>query len=392
MTIRLLDRPTAPGRRWPLHFARFVLAASLALAGCSAKTDKSPSGEGAARLVTLTAAQREHVRLYTVTPSTFHKTIETTGVVDFDNDHATSVLAPFSGPVARMLVSPGQRVREGDALATVISPDFAVAVSTYRKAIVAADNARKLADIDKDLVQHNGVSQREARQAETDAASAEADRDAALQMLVSLKVDPQTIKAVQQGRPTGAVEGVIRSPVSGTVVEKLVTPGELLQAGTTPSFTVADLSRVWVMAQISESDLASVSLGDAVQVESGASSIPLAGTVANIPALVNPDTRAVVARVVVANPSGVLKKQMYVRVRIQARQENTGLLVPASAVLRDDENLPFVYVADPGGGFARRHVTLGYRTGDQSEITGGLATGDRIVVDGAIFVQFMQNQ
>ena len=391
-TCSLPDRPAAPVRRWPPSLAPIVLAASLALAGCSAKTDTSASGGDTARLVTLTAAQREHVRLYTVTPSTFHKTIETTGIVDFDNDHATSVLAPFSGPVARMLVSPGQRVREGDALATVISPDFAVATSAYRKAIVAADNARKLADIDKDLLLHSGVSQREARQAETDAASAEADRDAALQMLVSLKVDPQTIKAVQQGRPTGAIEGVIRSPVSGTVVEKLVTPGQLLQAGTTPSFTVADLSKVWVMTQISESDLASVSLGDAAQVETGAASAPLAGTVANIPALVNPDTRAVAARVVVANPSGVLKKQMYVRVRIQSQQESTGLLVPASAVLRDDENLPFVYIADPGGGFARRHVTLGYRTGDKVEITSGLQTGDRIVVDGAIFVQFMQNQ
>ena len=112
----------------------------------------------------------------------------------------------------------------------------------------------------------------------------------------------------------------------------------------------------------------------------------------NIAALVNPDTRAVVARVAVNNPAGVLKKQMYVRVRITARQESTGLLVPASAILHDDVNLPFVYLADPGGGFARRHVTLGYRTGDQFEITSGLQVGDHVVVDGAIFVQFMQSQ
>ena len=391
MTIRLPDRPLA--RRRPRPLAPIAVAAGLVLAGCSAKTDdKSATGADTARLVTLTAAQRQHVRLYTVAPSSYHRTVETTGVVDYDNDHATSVLAPFSGPVARMLAQPGQTVREGDALATVVSPDFAVAVSTYRKAIVTADNARKLADIDKDLAQHNGVSQREARQAETDAASAEADREAALQMLVSLKVDPQTIKAVQQGRPTAAVEGVIRSPVSGTVVEKLITPGELLQAGTTPSFTVANLSRMWVMAQLSESDLASVSLGDSAQVETGAATAPLAGTVANIPALVNPDTRAVVARVVVDNPNGVLKKQMYVRVRIQARQAVTGLLIPASAILRDDENLPFVYVADPSGGFARRHLTLGDRAGDQFAITSGLQTGDRVVVDGGVFVQFMQSQ
>ena len=83
---------------------------------------------------------------------------------------------------------------------------------------------------------------------------------------------------------------------------------------------------------------------------------------------------------------------MYVRVLIQARQESTGLLVPVSAILRDDENLPFVYVAQSDGSFARRHVTLGYRTGDQYDIADGLKAGDQIVVDGGIFVQFMQNQ
>lgn len=106
----------------------------------------------------------------------------------------------------------------------------------------------------------------------------------------------------------------------------------------------------------------------------------------------NPDTRSVLVRVVVENPQDFLKKQMYVRVRIQARQESSGMLVPVSAILRDDENLTFVYVVQADGGFARRHVTVGYRTGDQYDITDGLQAGERIVVDGGLFVQFMQNQ
>jgi len=370
-----------------------VLAAAIlvSIAGCAPKADDATQASQV-KNVTLTPAQLQHIRLYTVTPAKFRQTIEVPGVVDFDNDHATSVLAPFSGPVSRLLVSPGQKVRKGDVLATVESPDFSEAIGAYRKALVTARNARRLADVDKDLVQHNGVSQREFQQAQTDAASADADRDAALQALVALKVDPQAIKGVEAGSVTARVEGSIRAPISGTVVDKLITPGELLQAGTTPSFTVADLSRVWVMAQISASDLASVRLGDPVQVETGIGSATLPGTVSNIAAQVNADTRAVQARVVVANPGGVLKKQMYVRVRIQARQESTGLLAPASAILRDDENLPFVYVAAADGGFARRHVTLGYRIGDQFDIPAGLQSGDRIVVDGAIFVQFMQTQ
>ncbi len=180
--------------------------------------------------------------------------------------------------------------------------------------------------------------------------------------------------------------------MAGTVVDRQITPGQLLQAGTTPCFTVADLSRVWVMAQVAEPDLASVAVGDSADVATGAGSANLTGTVAKLSALVDPDTRLVPARVVVDNPQGLLKKQMYVNVRIHSRQETNGLLVPVSALLRDDENLPFVYVAQHDGSFARRSVTVGYRTGDQFDIPAGLQAGEQVVVDGGIFVQFMQNQ
>ena len=146
------------------------------------------------------------------------------------------------------------------------------------------------------------------------------------------------------------------------------------------------------MAHVFGSDLASVA--SAIQPSRDRHRIRknFSGKVDNISALVDPDTRSVAVRVVVENPGDVLKKQMYVRVQIQARQESTGLLVPVSAILRDDENLPFVYVAQSDGSFARQHVTLSYRAGDQYDIAEGLKAGDQIVADGGIFIQFMQNQ
>ncbi|HWW28440.1 MAG TPA: efflux RND transporter periplasmic adaptor subunit [Steroidobacteraceae bacterium] len=366
---------------------------TVSFTACSAKSETSRESSSAPPgNATLTAAQRQNIHLYTVQPSTYHKTIETSGAVDFDNDQATSVLAPFSGPASRLLVSLGDRVKKGDPLAEVESPDFAAAISAYSKALATAKTNRHLADLDKDLVQHHGVSEREAQQAETDALNAEADRDAALQALISLNVHPQAIKDIQEGRPISRAVGVLRSPISGTVVEKLVTPGELLQAGITPCFTVADLSRVWVMARVFGADLASVSVGDSAEVVTGIGAKNFSGRVDNISALVDPDTRSVVARVVVENPGDFLKKQMYVRVSLRARQESSGLLVPVAAILRDEVNLPFVYLVEPDGSFARQHVTLGYRAGDQFDIPEGLKAGDEIVVDGGIFVQFMQNQ
>src|SRR5580698_10501538 len=107
-----------------------VAAATLvSFAGCSPKSDSGEQPSVTASNVTLTAAQRQHIRLYTVAPSRVRKTIETSGAVDFDNDQATSVLAPFSGPVSRLLVSPGDHVKKGQPLAVVDSPDFAAAVS-----------------------------------------------------------------------------------------------------------------------------------------------------------------------------------------------------------------------------------------------------------------------
>jgi cobalt-zinc-cadmium efflux system membrane fusion protein len=373
--------------------AALNLSALILVTACSPKTDVNPQTPSVtANNVKLTPEQRRNIHLYKVAPSTFHKTVETTGVVDFDNDQATSVLAPFSGPVSRLLVSLGDHVKSGAPLAVVDSPDFATAISAYRKAIAAAQTARRLADLDKELVEHNGVSKREADQAESDALGAEADREAALQALVSLHVPADAVKAIHDGRPVSHLDGVIRAPVAGTVVEKLITPGQLLQAGSTPCFTVADLSRVWILAQVFGADLTAVQVGDSADVVTGIGDNTFPGTVDNIAALVDPGTRSVAVRVVAKNPADFLKKQMYVRVLIHAQKPSTGTLIPVSAVLRDDVNLPFVYAVQADGSFARQHLTLAYRTGDQYDIADGLKDGDEVVVDGGLFVQFMQNQ
>ena len=211
-----------PRHSWAIAVA--TIAAAAALSGCS-KRDEPPPAPATAGNVKLTAAQRQSVSIYTVRSSSFHDVVEATGVVDFDNDQATSVLSPISGPVSRLSVSLGQKVKKGEPLATVDSPDFAAAISAYQKALATAKTNRHLADLDKDLLEHNGVAQKEAAQAETDAVNAEADRDAALQELLSLNVPEQAIKGMQRGLPISHAEATIRSPVAGTVVEKLITPG-----------------------------------------------------------------------------------------------------------------------------------------------------------------------
>src|SRR5215471_8726523 len=170
-----------------VRFRVAIIAFGLALvAGCSSSANENDAATTVVANVRLTKEQRNHIQLYTVVPVAYRQKIEAPGTVDFDNDQATSVVSPFTGPVTQILVALGQPVAKGQPLALVQSADYASAIGTYRKAVVTAANARRLANADRDLAAHNGIPEREYLQAQTDAASADADRDASLQTLIAM--------------------------------------------------------------------------------------------------------------------------------------------------------------------------------------------------------------
>jgi len=281
-------------------------------------------------------------------------------------------------------------VTRGQPLAYVSSPDFASAVADYRKAQTAYRNAKRIADRDSALFKNDALARGELEQAQADLASAEADVEAAVQSMRALGVEESQIQAVQQGK-AAPIEAIIRSPIDGTVVEKLIADGQLLQAGSTPCFTIADLSTMWVMANVYANDLANVSIGEPVDVLADVSSTPIPAKVDYIASLADPNTKAVQVRIVAPNNNHVLRRDMFVRVEIKSAREKQGLLIPTSALLRDDQNLPFVFVT-AGTGFARRRIDLGGRVGNNYEVTSGLAGGDQVVAEGALFMQFAESQ
>jgi len=375
----------------PALGAAVVLAAAT-VAACGGGPRRNDAGDsvttsaGTVATVELDTAQRSRIHVEKVAPQAYTPSVTTTGTVAFNGDRSTQVIAPISGPVARILVSPGARVARGQPLAVVSSPDFAAAVAGYRKAEGAWRNASRIAALDEQLFTNDALSRSDLDQARTDLAAATADRDAAVSQLRSLGLDDAAIGAIREGKPVPTTESAIRAPIAGTVVEKLVTPGQLLQAGTTPCFTIADLSTVWVMANVFESDLAAVRRGETALITTNAAPDTLRGRVDYVADLVDPSTKATAVRVVVPNTGRMLRRDMLVRVTIHALTPSTGLLVPVAAVLRDDENLPYVYVAAPGG-FARRRVDLGGRVDDRYEIAAGLTPGESVVTDGALFLE-----
>jgi len=152
------------------------------------------------------------------------------------------------------------------------------------------------------------------------------------------------------------------------------------------------MSTVWVIGNVFESQLADVAVGDAADIRPTSSDRVFHGQVTYVGALVDPDTRATAVRIVTPNPGEYLKKDMYVRITIQSRHARSGLLVPEAAVLRDQNNLPFVFLSASDGTYTRRLVTLGSHVGDKYEVTAGLAPNDHVIAEGALFLQFAESQ
>jgi membrane fusion protein, heavy metal efflux system len=362
-------------------------------AGCAGKPD------AAAIAVTekpsafkVTDAQRAKLTIVTLATESFRPSVEVTGTVAFNGDKSTQVISPVSGPVSRILVTLGTNVTAGQTMATVASPDFAADVATYRKAETALHNTSRILKLDEQLFANDALARSDLDQARADDASAEADRDAALLALRSIGLDEATIDAIRDGKATAPLQGTIVATIPGTVVEQLITPGQLLSGGTTPAFTVADVGTMWVIASVYAQDIPLVSKGLSVDIFTDASPKPVAGVVDYVAPIVDPGTKATTVRIVAENPGQVLKRDMFVRMLVHAGQQRSGLLVPVASVLRDDDNLPFVFVSDVNGAFVRRRVNLGYRVADRYEITSGLAAGDKVVADGALFIQFAENQ
>jgi cobalt-zinc-cadmium efflux system membrane fusion protein len=368
-----------------------LIAVAAACGGSKADTAAAAAPEKPSSFK-VTDAQRAKLKIVTLAKESFAPNVDVTGTVAFNGDKSTQVLSPVSGPVSRILVSLGANVTAGEPLATVASPDFAAAVAAYRKAETTVRNAARILKLDEQLFANDALARTGLEQARSDSASAEADRDAAMLALTSLGIPDSTISAIRDGQHTAPVQATIVATIPGTVVEKLINPGQLLAAGTTAAFTIADLRSMWVIASVYAADIPLVTHGVAVDIMTDASPKPVHGVVDYVAPIVDPGTKATTVRIVAENPGEVLKRDLFVRVVVHSNDRRTGLLVPVASVLRDDDNLPFVFVTAPDGGFVRRRVTLGYRVNDRYEIPTGLSAGDKVVADGALFVQFAENQ
>ena len=199
-----------------------------------------------------------HVQVVTVESSTLKHTLRLTGAVEYNAFNTTPVITQVGGPVSRILVVPGEHVRSGQPMLEVSSPDYAQLLDSYLKAADSYRLEQKYYTRAQELYQNHAIAQRDLEQAESDRDQAQADLNAAEQGLKILGIkNPADLEKA----PSSAQIPVL-PPISGEVVERLVSPGQVVLAGQTQAFTISNLSTVWILANVYQADLQYVHSGD----------------------------------------------------------------------------------------------------------------------------------
>ena len=298
------------------------------------------------------------VRTARVERSTANGQLDLVGFVTPDESRIKRVQIRASGWIRQLYVNQtGAEVRAGQPLMSIYSPELFQSEQEY-------------------LINKGG------QHGSLDSTHAMSDM-AAPERLRLLGIPDEEIRRLDR-EGSASTQLVLRSPVSGTVLERGVAEGQFVSADT-PLLTVADLSRIWVMADLYEMDMTRVHVGDAARFTSDA--MPgrvFDGRVEFIYPTISSETRTLKARLALVNPGGILRPGMYGRVSVSARGASS-LSVPAEAVVNAGEH-SYVFLAHPGGRFEPRMVWTGMPEGDRIQILKGVAEGDTVVSSASFLI------
>ena len=298
-------------------------------------------------------------------------------VVEADPARLVRVLPPLAGRITQLKVQLGEQVERGQPLVVLDSPDLGTAYADYERAKANLALAIKNRDRLRDLVRTSAIAVRELQQAETDAINAEAERQRAEARLKQIGVDPEA--------PTRSRTVTISAPVSGSIIDLTVAPGAYWNDATAALMTVADLSTIWVTANVPEKDTALVAKGQPVEIVFSAyPGEVFKGEVLFVSNVLDPDTRRTKVRINLENPEARFKPGMFASVTFFAPKQTIPMVPTTALFLKDDVSQVFVEVAP--WRFESRRVDVGFQQGDEAAIRNGLSAGDRVVTRGGVLL------
>jgi cobalt-zinc-cadmium efflux system membrane fusion protein len=303
-----------------------------------------------------------------------------TGRLAWNDDITARVFTPVSGRTVEIVVNPGQVVEAGQVLARIKSPDFGQAQADARKAAGDLRNAVRVLERTRELVKHGAASEKDLEAAEAEHTRALSENQRAL----------TTLSIYGGNLDSEAVDGMfaLRAPISGTIVEKSINPGQELRADQVsdkPLFVISDPSRLWLLLDVTESDVAFMGPGQEVLVRARA--LPdkvFRGRLEIIGQGLDPATRTIKARCVVDNADKLLRAEMYVSADVT--NPNVAVDIPTKAVFLKD-NQHYIFVEQTPGHFERRQITLGPESEGRSVVLDGLKAGQRVVTQGCLLLE-----
>jgi cobalt-zinc-cadmium efflux system membrane fusion protein len=345
--------------------------------GAPAKAPGAPPADP--NMVAPAASLVERLTIGTAARKPVSEPLSVVGRIDFDEQTVARIGASVTGRVTELDGALGQTVRAGQVLAQLHSTELGNAQLSYLKARAQRDFASKAVERARLLLAADVIGSAELQRRENELAVAEVEQRAAADQLRVMGVSPAAIARTAE---TGAITSTssVVSTVSGVIVDRKVNKGQVVQPADV-MFIVADLSRLWAIAQVPESQINRVKPGQSVQIEVGGAPEPLRGRVAWIADTVNPETRTVTVRTEVDNARRQLKPAMLANMRIDPEPVER-LVVPSAAVVREN-NQDHVFVRTADGRFRLTRVGLADETGGLRVVQSGLEGGESIVVDGA---------
>lgn len=316
----------------------------------------------------------------TVGLESFSSEMRTVGTVQAEPEHYAEVSVPFDGRIMRSYVKLGARVRAGQTLFDMSSPEFLEASKSYFQTVQNYTKAKSDYDRKKTLLEHGIISQRELEESFAEAENARQDKESAEAMLKVYGMSPESLKM-------GQAMGVV-APISGEVVYNAVTTGSFTKADSDPLVTIADLGRVWVTALIKERFIGSVTKGGKAEVfiESEPDTI-IWGDILNVGNLVDEETRSIQVVISCDNADLKLKHGMYVSVHFMSEPKEA-VVIPSTALFQGDGSC-YVYVCtDEENTFERRQVVIGESNDDNTRvcIRQGLNPGEKIISTGGLYL------
>ncbi|MFZ4874229.1 efflux RND transporter periplasmic adaptor subunit [Janthinobacterium sp. Mn2066] len=340
--------------------------------------------------VTLTEVQAKQINIVTAQSGNFTPHSEAVGYIDFNQDRTVPVFAPYQGRVRQVFAKAGDDVRKGQPLFSLDSPDLLQAESNLvSTAGLLALNSRVL-ERAKKMLDVQVSAQKDVEQAMSDQQTADGNYRAARDAVrIFGKSETQIDQIVASRKIDG--ELTVTSPLQGRVTARNVSAGLLLQPGTAPApFTVADLSTVWMVANVSEYDLPQLKVGQ--QAEVTVMAYPgqtFKGEISNIAVAVDPNTHKAAVRAEIKDAQHQLHPQMLATYAIHTGAAQHAMALPVNSVVREGDGGMTVFVTQDARTFTRRPVTLGLQQNGLMQITGGLAAGEKVAADGALFLSNM---